>query len=239
MALTADMIEFEETDPEFAERFSYFAGTEVPREPAAELPDRERHLVVLAALLGCQGVDEFRVQLASALDGGVSPIEAREVVYQATAYLGIGRVLPFVTALDEVLAARGVSLPLAPQGTTTLETRRDAGNGKQVAYFGEGMRKNWETGPADRAHINRWLAGNCFGDYYTRSGLSDRDREMATFCYIAAQGGCDPQATAHAAANLNLGRTKDFMYRVVSQMVPYIGYPRSLNALACIDAAAR
>ena len=239
MSLTSDMVEFERTDPEYAERFAYFAGPEVPGEPAAELPARERHLVILAALLGCQGVDEFRVQLACALDDGVTPVEAREVVYQATAYLGIGRVRPFLRALNEVLAERAIELPLEPQGTTTLETRRDAGNQKQVEYFGEGMRASWETGPAERAHINRWLAENCFGDYYTRGGLSDEDREMVTFCYIAAQGGCEPQATAHAAGNLNLGRTKDFLYRVVSQMVPYIGYPRSLNALACVDNAAR
>ena len=71
------------------------------------------------------------------------------------------------------------------------------------------MRESWENGPAEREHINRWLAANCFGDYYTRSGLSDLDREMVTFCYIAAQGGCEPQATAHAGANLNLGRDRD------------------------------
>ncbi|OUP10848.1 carboxymuconolactone decarboxylase family protein [Collinsella sp. An2] len=239
MALTTDMTAFEQTDPEFAERFSHFAGTEVPGEPAAKLPARERHLVILAALLGCQGVDEFRVQLADALDDGVTPIEAREVVYQATAYLGIGRVRPFLSALNEVLAKRGVELPLAPQATTTLDTRLAAGNQKQIDYFGEGMRESWANGPAERAHINRWLADNCFGDYYTRGGLSDEDREMVTFCYIAAQGGCEPQATAHAGGNLNLGRTKDFLYRVVSQMVPYIGYPRSLNTLTCVDNAAK
>ena len=38
--------------------------------------------------------------------------------------------------------------------------------------------------------------------------------------------------------NMNLGNDKDFLYRVVSQCVPYIGYPRSLNALACVDKAA-
>lgn len=227
-----------QTDPEFAERFAYFAGEEVPGEGAAELPSRERYLVVLAALLGCQGLDEFRLMAAEALDAGVTPVEVKEVVYQACAYLGIGRVRPFVDAANELLAARGVELPLAPQATTTLETRCAAGNQKQVDYFGEGMRESWESGPAERAHVNRWLAENCFGDYYTRGGLSDLDREMVTFCYIAAQGGCEPQATAHAGGNMNLGRTKDFLYRVVSQMLPYIGYPRSLNALSCIDGAA-
>ena len=26
--------------------------------------------------------------------------------------------------------------------------------------------------------INTWLVDNCFGDYYTRKGLDDEDREM-------------------------------------------------------------
>ncbi|WP_273384784.1 carboxymuconolactone decarboxylase family protein [Enorma phocaeensis] len=239
MSLSAGMTEFERSDPEFAERFAYFAGEEVPGDPTAELPERERYLAILAALLGCQGTDQFRVTLADALDAeAVTPVEAREVVYQGTAYLGIGRTHPFLTAMNEVFTEKGVGLPLPAQGTTTLETRGTAGNQKQVDYFGEGMRENWKTGPAGRATVSRWLAENCFGDYYTRGGLSDLDREMVTFCYIAAQGGCEPQATAHAGANLNLGRTKDFLYRVVMQVLPYIGYPRSLNALSCIDNAA-
>lgn len=225
------------TDPEFAERFAFFAGKEVPGEEAAVLPDRERCLAVLAALLGCQGVDEFRVMLPEVLDAALSPIEVKEVVYQACAYLGIGRVRPFLDVTNEVLTARGVELPLQAQGTTTLETRCAAGNQKQIDYFGEGMRESWLNGPVERATVNRWLAENCFGDYYTRGGLSDLDREMVTFCYIVAQGGCEPQATAHANGNMNLGRTKDFMYRVVMQILPYIGYPRSLNALVCIDNA--
>lgn len=230
--------ELAETDPEFVERFENFAFDEVVNEEVAALPDRERFLAILAALLGCQGVDEFRVMAEAALNAGVTPVELKEVVYQSSAYLGIGRVRPFLTATNEVLLARGVKLPLEPQATTTAETRVEAGNAKQVAYFGEGMRESWKSGPAERAHINRWLAGHCFGDWYTRGGLSDRDREMITFCFIAAQGGCEPQCTSHAMANMNLGNDRDFLYRVVSQLVPYIGYPRSLNALTCVDKAA-
>lgn len=229
--------ELAETDPEFVERFENFAFDEVVNEEATELGDRERFLAILAALLGCQGVDAFSLMAEAALNAGVTPVELKEVVYQASAYLGIGRVLPFLRAANEVLRARGVELPLEPQATTTAETRLAAGNDKQVAYFGEGMRESWETGPAERAHINRWLADHCFGDWYTRGGLSDRDRELVTFCFIAAQGGCEPQLTSHAAGNMNLGNDRDFLYRVVSQLVPYIGYPRSLNALACVDKA--
>ena len=71
-----------------------------------------------------------------------------------------------------------------------------------------------------------------------RTGLTLAQREMITFCFLAAQGGCEPQLTSHAKGNMNMGNDKDFLIRVVSQCLPYIGYPRSLNAIACVNKAA-
>ena len=59
------------------------------------------------------------------------------------------------------------------------------------------MKEFYKSGPEETRHINRWLAGNCFGDYYTRGGLDLKQREMITFCFISAQGGCEPQLKAH------------------------------------------
>ena len=87
--------------------------------------------------------------------------------------------------------------------------------------------------------IGRWLAANCFGDYYTRTGLDLRQREMITFCFLLAQGGCEPQLIAHAKGNMNLGNDAAFLKSVVAQCLPYIGYPRSLNANACIEKATK
>ena len=61
---------------------------------------------------------------------------------------------------------------------------------------------------------------------------------MITFCYLAAQGGCEPQLIAHARGNMNLGNDKEFLIRVISQCLPYVGYPRSLNAVSAVNQAA-
>lgn len=61
---------------------------------------------------------------------------------------------------------------------------------------------------------------------------------MITFCFLTALGGCEPQLTSHAAANMRLGNDKAFLVKIVSQCLPYIGYPRSLNALRCVNDAA-
>ena len=227
------MSNYYNTDPEFMERFEHFAFDEVVHEEGQQLDEITRHLAVTATLLGCQGIDEFRLEIPRALDAGVSPVMIKEVVYQAVDYLGIGRVRPFLDAVNDILTACGIKLPMAGQATNTMENRLEKGIQAQADIFGEQMKEAWKAG-----HINRWLAANCFGDYYTRKGLDLKQREMITFCFLAAQGGCEPQLTSHAKGNMNLGNDKDFLVKVVSQCLPYIGYPRSLNAIACINKAA-
>jgi len=227
---------FLETDPEFIERFDNFAFDEVVNSD--DLDDHTRMMAILAVLIGCQGIDEFKVMLPAALNLEIEPLEAKEIVYQAVAYLGIGRVFPFLHAANDVLIAQGVKLPLPGQATTTMETRLDAGKQAQVDIFGENMRGFWNSGPEESRHINRWLTDNCFGDWYTRGTLDLGQREMITFCFLAAQGGCEPQLTSHAAANMRIGNDKEFLIKVTSQCIPYIGYPRGLNALRCVNDAA-
>lgn len=220
------------TDPEFAERFEYFAFDEVINEQGQQLPEFTRYLAVLATLIGCGGVDAYREMLPKALEKGMTPIAAKEIVYQATDYLGYGRMLPFLNVTNEILTEQGVALPLDGQATTSLENRLEKGIAAQAAIFGEQMKEAWKAG-----HINRWLAANCFGDYYTRNGLSLAERELITFCFLMAQGGCEPQLIAHSKGNMNMGNDRDFLIKVVSQCLPYIGYPRSLNAISCINKA--
>ena len=229
--------DFLRTDPEFIERVDNFTFDEVVNHD--DLDDKTRFVAILATLLGCQGIDEFRALMPAAMNFGVSPVEIKEIVYQAVAYLGIGRVFPFLKATNEILESKGVKLPLEGQATTTTETRLQAGIQAQVDIFGDGMKEFYKSGPEESRHINYWLADNCFGDYYTRGGLDYRQREMITFCFLAAQGGCEPQLTSHAAANMRLGNDKAFLIKVISQCLPYIGYPRSLNALRCVNDAAK
>ena len=127
------MFDFRKNDPEFAERFEHFAFDEVANDPDQSLDPVTRHLAILATLLGCQGIDEFRAIVPAALEMGVTPVEVKESVYQATAYLGIGRVFPFLKATNEIFAARGISLPLEGQPTTTTENRLEGGEQAQTS----------------------------------------------------------------------------------------------------------
>lgn len=220
------------TDPEFMERFEYFAFTEAPNEKNAQLDGKIRYMAILAALIGCSGAEAYREMLPKALENGITPVMVKEIVYQAADYLGYGRMLPFLNCTNEIFAEKRISLPLDGQAATTLENRLEKGIEAQAEIFGEHMKEAWKTG-----HINRWLAANCFGDYYTRKGLTLSERELITFCFLMAQGGCEPQLIAHSKGNMHMGNDKDFLIRVISQCLPYIGYPRSLNAIACVNKA--
>lgn len=222
-----------QTDPEFAERFAHFALDEVAKDEDQQLETPVRYMAILAALIGCGGIDAYQEILPEALENGLCPAAVKEIVYQAAAYLGYGRIVPFLNASNKILLDAGMTLPLEKQATTTLDDRLKKGIEVQAQIFGEHMKEAWKNG-----HINRWLASNCFGDYYTRKGLSLAEREMITFCFLIAQGGCEPQVTAHAKGNMNIGNGKDFLMKVISQCLPYIGYPRSLNAISCVNKAA-
>ena len=223
-------MDYRKNDPQFMERFEHFAFDEVVNEPGQQLEPPTRYLAILATLIGCQGVEAYEEMLPKALAEGLSPLAVKETVYQAVDYLGMGRMWPFLKATNEIFAKRAIALPLPGQATTTLTDRLEKGAKAQADIFGEHMKEAWQAG-----HIERWLAANCFGDYYTRTGLDLAQRELITFCFLAAQGGCEAQLTAHIQGNINVGNDQAFLLKVVAQCLPYIGYPRSLNAMNIID----
>ena len=63
---------FAVTDPEFIERFDNFAFDEVINQPGLELDERIRWMAILAALRGCQGIDEFRAMVPAAMNFGLT-----------------------------------------------------------------------------------------------------------------------------------------------------------------------
>ena len=203
-------------------------------EEGRNVPAKDRFLAILATLVGASAVDEYALMLPAALNFGLIPDEVVELIYQAVPYLGIGRVRPFFKVTNKIFDYRGETITDPSRSTITGESRLEKGVEKQVEIFGEAVRNSYQEGPEDTRHIKKWLA-NMFGDYYTRKGLSIAHREMITFCFLSAQGGCEPQLKAHVEGNLNVGNSKKYLINIASQCVPYIGYPRTLNALRCIQ----
>ena len=222
------------TDPELIEYFDNFAFDEVLRY--GSLDTRTRLMVQLASLIACHALSEYRVMLGAALTVGVTPVEVKEIVYQAVPYVGMGKVFDFLHTTNDVLTERGVELPREGQSTTTPETRMEKGLAVQKQIVGDELiEQMYASAPEGEMHIQKLLSANCFGDHYTRTGLDIKTRELLTFAMLISLGGCEPQAKGHVAANLNVGNDRGVLISLVTQLLPFIGYPRTLNALRVID----
>lgn len=224
-----------QTDPELVEVFDNFAFDEVLAQGGLE--ERTRLMVQLASLIASHAVGEYRAMLGAALTIGVTPVEVKEIVYQAVPYVGMGRVYDILHATNEVLTDRGVPLPLAGQATSTPETRMTRGREVQGVVVGgvAAVDAMHAQAPADLAHIQNFLTGNCFGDHVSRGGIDLATRELLTFSMLISLGGCEPQVKGHIRGNLNAGNDRGTLIAVVTQLVPFIGYPRSLNAIAALN----
>lgn len=225
--------EMDRTDPELAELFGNFVLDEV--QQYGSLDCRTRILVTMAACIARQAGGEYRKLLHAALANGVTPVEIKEVLYQAVPYAGMAAVSDFIGVTNAFLASRGVRLPLDGQNGATPETRHEKGLALQQSIFGEGVARMADGMADDEKHIARFLSANCFGDYQTRTGLDAKTRELLTFAILVSLGGCEPQVKAHIRGNANVGNDRSVLLATLTQLLPYNGYPRTLNALACLD----
>jgi 4-carboxymuconolactone decarboxylase len=220
------------TDPELDAIFGNFTK-EV--QQYGNLDTKTRLMITLASNIASQAQTEYRMMLESALNAGITPIEIKEILYQAVAYAGMAKVMDFVGITNEVLLAHGVRLPLEGQAVVSAETRFDKGLALQKSIFGERIDQMHKNAPENQKHIQRYLSANCFGDYQTRGGLDVKTRELLTFSILVSLGGCESQVKGHIQGNVNVGNSKDTLLAVVTQLLPYIGYPRTLNAIACLN----
>jgi 4-carboxymuconolactone decarboxylase len=224
-------------DPELLAIIERSALTEVVQHEA--LDERRRHLVRLAALVAVQGRVQYAATVSAALHAGVTPVEVKEVLYQAVPYLGSAKVVDFLEPTNDLLLEQGVSLPLEPQATTGSDDRADKGLAARKDIIGaEAVDAFYASVPADEMHFQRALSANCFGDHITRSGLDLRTRELLIFTLLVSLGGVEPQAKGHAQANLNVGNSRTDLLGALTQILPIVGYPRVLNGLGVVNAVA-
>jgi 4-carboxymuconolactone decarboxylase len=221
------------TDPELIEIFDNFAFDEVPA--TGNIDDRTRLMVILAALIASQALGEFQVMLRGALNVGVTPVEVKEIVYQAVPYCGMAVVFDFLHATNEILERRGVELPLESQSTTSPGTRYEKGLALQKAIFGESIDLMQQRSPRDQVPIHRFLSANCFGDHLTRTGLDLNVRELLTFSMLLALRGCESQLKGHIQGNVKVGNDRSILMSVLTQLLPFVGYPRTLSAMQCLN----
>lgn len=195
--------------------------------------------IVLLTTAAAQGLeDESENITAQALKNGLDPILIKEALYQVTPYVGVGRVQEALKGANDAFKKAGIKLPLTSQKTVDDSNRLQKGIEVQTAIFGETITKMHQNTPNElKSLMIDDLSGYCFGDFYTRTGMSVKDRELAVFAAIAALGGCESQLKAHTLANLKEGNSKQNLMDALQIALPLNGFPRTLNALAVVQGA--
>ena len=133
-------------------------------------------------------------------------------------------------------SGHGSGIQLPGQAASTPQTRLEHGKTVQGRIVGDdAVAARLTDTPADEAHFQRYLAANCFGDTVGRGGIDLQVRELLTFSMLVALGGADAQVRGHVNGNLRVGNTRARLLAVLTVIVPFIGYPRTLNGLAALN----
>lgn len=223
------------TDPDFAAMRDRLIYGEIVDH--GTLNDRQRALITLAVLTSGQTLEDLKTHVDAALRVGATPVEIKETMYQCAPYIGFPRTEAALKLVNEVFRAKNIPLPVESQSTVTEASRYADGLKVQKSIFGDGIDRMHQTAPASQLPIvQNYLSAFCFGDVYTRRGLDLKTRELLTFSIISALGGCDSQVRSHVQGNMAVGNSRENLIDALAQSLPCIGFPRTLNALACINA---
>lgn len=201
-----------------------------------ELSDKQKSLLILTALTTSQTLKSLSQYTLGALKVGASAAEIKETLYQCAPYIGIEKVQDALDEVNRVFQTANITSPLPAQSTVTEGNRFEKGLTVQQAIFGvETINTMRAAAPNELKHIQDYLSAYCFGDFYTRDTLDLPMRELITFCAICTLGGCEAQAKAHAGANISVGNSREILIAAITQCLPFIGFPRALNAISCIN----
>ncbi|HEY1976989.1 MAG TPA: carboxymuconolactone decarboxylase family protein [Candidatus Baltobacteraceae bacterium] len=81
--------------------------------------------------------------------------------------------------------------------------------------------------------FTRYLVEFAFGEIYAREG-DLRHKELIAIASLATMGGCDRQLETHVHGAFNVGLTESEIVEAVMTLIPYVGFPRALNAMAVV-----
>ncbi len=221
-----------DSDPEWQTAVNRFLFGEVFSQ--GNLTEKTRELIALAVLTAEQGTSQIPRHVAAAFEG-LLPLRSKKRSINVRLMWVFLKFSDALAACNQTLQQQGISLPLPSQGTVTEEDRLAEGIAVQKSIFGPTIDQMRAAAPEQQKHIQDNLSAFCFGDFYTRQGLDLQLRELLTFCIVSALGGCDPQVKAHVQGNANVGNGKAVLVAALTQCLPFIGFPKTLNALAAIN----
>jgi 4-carboxymuconolactone decarboxylase len=139
------------------------------------------------------------------------------------ALLGLGAVAVPLTATAPV----GAASPAAPESD-----RYARGFAALRRISGERGAETIKSLQDVAPDLGRYIVEFAYGDIHTRPGLDPEQRQLVTIGALAAQGDTAPQLDFHIDAALRVGVRPVEIMEALIHIVPFMGLPRALNAVA-------
>jgi 4-carboxymuconolactone decarboxylase len=200
-----------------------------------DLDDQTRELITVVVLTTDQMLSQLAAHTSAALNVGVAPVEVWEAVDQCAPFVGFPVILDAMATVSDVFRDRGIELPLPCQATVGEADRYDKGRAIQFPLYGDEIRDTSRRSPtgsvttspgcspssasvtSPRAPDSIWPGGNSWC-----SASSPRSAEPRPNC-------------AHALGNIKVGNDGARQITGLIHCFPYIGFPRSLDAIRIIE----
>lgn len=169
---------------------------------------------ILAYCIASNGLEEYKSMLKASKSLNISVIEIKEIVYLAVVNLEVSRVLPFLIETNKFYSD---VLPLVNLNNDNIK-----GKDIYLELFNEPK------------YLQDWIYKYVYDDFYTRNGLSLKERELYTYCFLIVLN-YKKQLKEHIKANYKLGNDKSLLTKVAKQAVPFIGYLNVIEVLEVLD----
>jgi 4-carboxymuconolactone decarboxylase len=222
-----------ENDPELMEILRRFIFGDV--FDTGVLDDQSRELITVTVLACLQTLPQLKSHTTAALRVGVQAVEIREAIYQLAPFIGFPRTLNAIATANDVFQAQGIELPLPAQGAASDAERYSKGLAEQAPLYGNEIKDDLADLPQPFAEaLPRFLTEFCFGDFYTRGGLTLPQRELLILCALATIGDTSAQIGPHGRACLQVGNSKTALIAALVHCFPYIGFPRAVAAIRAV-----
>ena len=112
-----------------------------------------------------------------------------------------------------------------------IDKRLEQGMKNLKAIDGEAGERVIQTLEGIAPDVGRYILEFAFGDIYEKDTLSFREREIITITSLLTQGDTKNQLIVHINGSLNVGITKEEIIEVFTHCIPYVGFPKVLNAI--------
>ena len=81
--------------------------------------------------------------------------------------------------------------------------------------------------------LESYIVEFAFGDIYSREGTTQQQKTMVTIASLVTLG-TEPQLELHINVGITIGFTPNEIVGTVVHLIPYVGFPKVLNALKIV-----